>query len=227
VAFWWAFYASIAIYRGADVPRLTSAWWLIQWPALHLWYLPFLFVSSILVQICRSVLGPLRSTGKELIAVSAGLGISGALPHLALGALPSGARAWIICLPAGCLGVAMTSCLRRDRRRRLLRVAGIVTCAGVMSCYLLHTRLAAEGVGYSIGTALAALCALPVPRSRVMAKLALLTPGIYLIHPFAFMVVSRLAKGTPPFWLFVVIGTLGSGAVAWFLKRHSVTRLLV
>lgn len=221
--FWTIFYAAMSLLLRRELPPLASAWGVVAESATHLWYLPFLFVNSAALQVARPLLRSVPAPARGLVALAVGMALLLALPWLPLAAAPMSVAIWIKALPAACIGIALGSGLRRGA---LHQVGAIVACVAIGSWSLFHAGMEIDAIAYALGTALSALCALPVPRSRFVTKLALLTPGIYLIHPFAFLFVWRLLPA-PPFWAFVLVGVMGGAAAAWVLKQNGLTRMLV
>lgn len=179
-----------AIVTGHPLATEFSQWMWLTGPAIHLWFLPFAFVSCL-------ILWPIAQAAKS-VGVRVRLGfvvgcVSVALIVLLTGqdaSFPTPLAQWAYALPAVMLGIAFA--ITRGFERRGLASGGLwVATLGGM---LLIGRVAGAEQLMVAASALWFCFVLPLPDSRNSRLSAELSLTIYLAHP---MVMAILMRMTP------------------------------
>lgn len=229
LAGWWLIYALLSIWIARGIPReLTSPasiWVLLAWPAIHLWYLVFVFVGGISVRFIRKVVAPLNMHFKAAFALVFGLGLLASLavtPNLP----PVAAQFWYA-LPTIGLGLAYGYCLRLDgqlQRQAFIAIAALVAVACV-PIWLWGESVVA--VAYTSSALLMILCTVPMPRYRLLTRFSTMTLGIYIAHPLAMLIIRKVLGGDTPY-VIVAVGTFFLAAlITWSMRQTPILRRLV
>jgi peptidoglycan/LPS O-acetylase OafA/YrhL len=190
--FWSVVYGLCRLTKAICVADLSSLHHLASWETvlagtcIHLWDLPYAFVGGLVVHVLNR-----RVRTGESPAVTAGLAVFGVLVLFACAAdmarhtLAPPLPQWEFGLAALPLGVALGRCLTPGSRRRrnlLLSLVGGITLAGCAILGLLG--FAGPALPYGLAIALVCLAYGWQTESRgLVAALAPLTLGIYLLHP--------------------------------------------
>ena len=227
--FWSAVYLALGLLREwhSGVPQIQP-WMLATGFSLHLWYLSYLFVFSVLVYTVRWCFPAADGF------VGAGLcALLGLLLFLANGVLLSGAvpyDQWLSALPTTLLGCVLgrIALVHSTAKRRAL-VAALLAGAAVVS----FLRLVVPGRqgfdAFQVLFGLAAFCVvggLPLPPVAAVRVLAPLTLGIYVVHPLVMEVVVRMPGGlSAPFRAVLVF--FASALLVYGLRRIGPMRGLV
>ncbi len=193
-AAWWLFYAVIALWMARGVPREltapTSISEILSWPSMHLWYLPFVYFTSLGLLAVSRITSSIDVQKKVMLALLAGLGL---LPIVAgVKQIPFPAGIAILALPAIGLGLVYGYCLRiSDRRRRFRYLVAIATLvsAACISIWFWGDRTVA--IAYTGSALLMITFALTIPRYRLLMRLSTLTLGIYLSQQFGWLVLCK------------------------------------
>jgi peptidoglycan/LPS O-acetylase OafA/YrhL len=193
-AAWWVFYAVVACWMARGVPpqlmAVQSAWDLLNWPRFHLWYLPTVFVFSMVLLVVRKLIAPMRSDMKAVLAILGGSALLLIVAVMGKATFPGDIA--VHATPAAALGLAYGYCLRFDSQRHrliaFLVIAAIVTLMCVPIWLFAHRFIA---VAYTVASLLMILCTLPLPRQRLVMRLSALTLGVYLVHPFVQLVLWK------------------------------------
>lgn len=230
-AVWWVFYALEKAWFAGGIPPLlgpeTNIWVLMQGPAIHLWFLPFLFLSMMAVHLIRAVAIPLPDSFKISIALTVGiLGISFLKDT---GTLPEPLRQMLLATPAVALGLSYLWVMRiRDRRSRslyFLAIAAAVNVAAIPIWFYGETYIA---IGYSGASLTILLLLFRWPRSRTVMHLSLLSMGIYLIHPFALTVIRKfLGADVSEMIIQAPLAFVLSGLATWVIMQSKFLRKIV
>ena len=227
--FWSAVYLAFALLREwhSGAPQIQP-WMLVTGFSLHLWYLPYLFVFSVLVYAVRWRFPAVDGfVGGGLCA------LLGLVLFLANGALLSGVvpyDQWLSALPTTLLGCVLGRIALVDSaaKRRSLVLALLAGAAAVSFLRLFVPGR--QGLdAFQVLFGLAAFCAvgaLPLPPSAAVRVLAPLTLGIYVVHPLVMDLVSRVSGGlsTP---LRAVLVFFASALLVHGLRRVSPLRGVV
>ncbi len=223
---WYAFYGALNVATGnsflpAEMTPLSAV---LTGPKWHLWYLPFLFTMSISIYCLVLLLKGLNGVGA--IAFYGALSLLGLLTtdlwrvwSMNLGS------PWAQCLhalPAIFIGAAMgyISMIPFETRRNIY-ITVFSLMIGCTAFWILFEGYRGVGVPYLIGTLLAgAAFMFNVPRSKIVAEISGLTFGIYLIHPFVYLLVIRFMKiEFPPSASVIFMVFFVSAVLSWGLKK--------
>jgi fucose 4-O-acetylase-like acetyltransferase len=189
---------------------------------IHLWYLPYAFVTGLIVYLSDRWIPRVHPMAVIWISVWVGLLTLVACQmdlneHLMPVPLPQ----WKFALAAVPLGFAIGRCCRLPSRRLLRMHLLAIGVMVALSCLLLNARGYA-GLAVPYGIAFPAVCmayAWPSRRNRVAAQIAALVYGIYLLHPLASYIVVKFLLWDGHFALVVLLTLCASGLVTWCLKR--------
>lgn len=167
-------------------------WMLLTGPALHLWYLPFGIVVSVLAHAAARQ-GSLRMRGRAwwiltvLSAVTVVLCAAISVP--AANAIPW--AQWLFVMPAVVVGMALaaTTIGAGVLPQRLLIVWALVVI-GAVSAHIAIER--SFGVPYIVGvTGVVVAWTIRSPASGILRRFAAMSFGVYLIHPLVTAVMIR------------------------------------
>jgi peptidoglycan/LPS O-acetylase OafA/YrhL len=217
---------------GADwgsLSDMVSLGTLVTGTYIHLWYLPYAFVSGFVLYELN-----VRTWNRNhaVVALGATVVAAAALTAYAWGVLtwsvtPPLAQ-WQFGLAALPLGFAIGRCLvipSRETRNVLLSAIALVT---VVLYVVLSARGRAEPVlPYTLAVVLVCLACLWQVRAHTLTTaLASLTFGVYLIHPVVAYALRQMLTadgyGVAP----VVLTACLSGLITWGLRQTPVRRFL-
>lgn len=218
--FWCGIYsakqvAAAAVQR-SDMSEEFQWWMLLTGPSIHLWFLPYIFVATLMASWWRSLKLP------ELFALTAALaGLSAAFLLCSYWqsaySLTRPLAQWSFGLPAIFVGLALPNV--RDQKPRFTgAAAAVLTILTVsLACWLIDWRDLI--IPYLVGTA--AVAGAWVSQCRLgpnMAWLGEMSYGVYLIHPLVISVVQRVLR-IPIGPLFVIIVAIVSLVLVAALRR--------
>jgi hypothetical protein len=203
-AFWWCVYAAVVVAK-----VLVDGWhlwdhfhWrtLISGTSAHLWYVPFVFVATSVVEALSS--RAIRSDGGEafVAAAAGGLGAVVAFSFVWPAArLPFPFAQHAYAAAAVPLGMAMGLAIRRmppeTARARALGLAGALVAMGIVALLLRPDLSPRQSLvqRYAVGAALfvLALC-WTRPTPSLLRRVTPLAMGVYLAHPLVHMAVLQL-----------------------------------
>lgn len=217
---WSGFYLALLIARGADLPDFAGDWRAVLiGPEIHLWFLPFVFLASVLVLAAQAWVSFARSLTVVLVAAVAGAALSLVAHNWAN--LPEPFAQWSFALPPFLLGLVMAHARRSGQDWAepafMFAVLGIALAAG-----------ATEGVLQLLiaWPVLWLVWRLPV-RAAWLAPLGALSFGIYLIHPFFALVMFKFAPALEATLPGVVLVFAASALTVAILQRIPLLRRLV
>ena len=207
-AIWSLFYGLVHLARhkpfGPDVfhhPRF-----LLMGTELHLWFLPFAFFGGIVAFSLRRYLTRVPEAWGLVGLMLAAVGLA-ALPCLPPGRLDSPLVQWAYSAPLLPLGLAIGMAQRVPRGRLAWHYLAILGVTAAISWTLRDPSLI-------LGTLALAASILPKTREfKGLRWLAGLSMGIYLLHPFVFLVIYKCVPHAP-WYLFTLIGTLVSAVLS-------------
>jgi surface polysaccharide O-acyltransferase-like enzyme len=232
--FWSVVYGLCRLTKGLATADVGTLWemvsieTLLAGTSIHLWYLPYAFLSGMLVYVLNRwtshigdaiVLLAATIVGMVLLAVHA----TGTWDHLA-SPLPQ----WEFGLSAIPLGIAVGRCLTipsRERRRLLLLLIALIVA---IECQMLQwLGLGSPVIPHGIGLALVCLAYWWETRGNiVVASLASLTFGVYLIHPLVIHVLRRTSATNDHYVLFILLTVCISALATLILMRTPLRRFV-
>lgn len=229
-AFWWLFYAMIKAYIAGGIPPFlgpdTDIWLLLQGPAIHLWFLPFLFIMMNSVNLIRGALMPLSASFKIVAALS--MAVCGLIYLIDRSALPAPFSQMVNALPSVGLGLAYLWVLRTlDRKMRTMSILLIALVVAIVCVPIWLYGNKYVAVGYIGGSLAMLLLNVRWPRSRLVLRWSLLSMGIYLIHPFAITCIYKFFGADVPTLLLATSAFLLSSGATWILLQFRWTRSIV
>ncbi|WP_197534757.1 acyltransferase family protein [Symmachiella dynata] len=197
---WCLFYGVVRLASGPPIHFQLNS--LLIGPTIHLWFLPFALLGSV---ICSCYL---RATARLSVGAQFALLIPCVLLSQAMLFIPGGNFVapfgqWLYSFPLIFLGLGIGLA-----ESMTARAHGIAVAVVVLLC--LFSWIVVGEVSHFIG-GIAVLLALPwkqkdLPRLRWLAGLSM---GIYLLHPFFFLVVYKFYPGAA-WYVFSIIGFLGA-----------------
>lgn len=220
--FWWVFYAAIAAWVARGVPPLlgpeTNVWLLLRGPAMHLWYLPFIFLATIVVLAVRAAAVPLPIQIKTAAAI--GFAAFGILLLVQRPELPPPLSQMTNALPGVALGLAylwvMRTSDRRTRGKYFSAIAVLVSLACI-PVWLFGNKDVA--LGYTGASLAIMLMNARLPRKRFLMRLSVLSLGIYLIHPFALMFIRKFLGADLSEFVLAPMAFTMSAVIAWGMRK--------
>lgn len=201
-------------------------WMLATGPALHLWFLPFAFLASIVTWFIAALS---RKTGLQSFAVPVAIAATGAAALLVYGlpyqSYPPPLTQYIFALPSFFLGIAFA--FQRNTRWSVL-------CMALLSLAIWRMGFPGGGLQLLIAGWVVLLCfSVFSPATRLSARAASLSLSVYLLHPLVLAISARAfplpAKGLEIALVTIVLTTLMSVAlhrVAGHLPQTSLWRRL-
>lgn len=213
---WYVFYFTILLMisdgRLKDVHWFT---WVFSGPFIHLWYLPAAFLGSVAIHAASRSARHIRKSVVMtivIILIATSIYLSRSTSMFAVVA-PIGQ--WIYSIP--CLLIGLMFGVSSSISNRLVLAAQIGVAGSLVVAAFLWPSV--HLVSYAIA-AVCVLIALSVkwPRMDKIVFVSSLTFGIYILHPFAFLIVWD-AYPLSPWPVFVGFALCFSGAVTLVLKR--------
>lgn len=196
---------------------------------IHLWYLPFAFVSGLLIYIVNG--WTLRVSNAAAILAATILGVLtlwGNAMFVFGRTLPIPLPQWCYGLAAILLGFAIGRCMLfrspNTRASMLLVIAVTVSATCVVLSFMGFLSL---GVPYGLGTALVCVAwALPLGSDAVVRRLAPLAFGVYLIHPLVCYGLTRFAVPSEHYAALFVLTACISGLATFALTKTPLRRFV-
>ncbi|OHB67359.1 MAG: hypothetical protein A2Y77_14225 [Planctomycetes bacterium RBG_13_62_9] len=233
--FWCVLYALCKLAKAACIMDLSSLYGLFSVKTLvvgtnpHLWYLPFAFLSGILVHVLNG--RTLRVNNTMVIVTATIVGVFALVPH-AIGIsgppLTEPLPQWRFGLAAIPLGFAVGRCLLMpsgETQRMLLSVVSAITVGGCVVLYSLG--FASPAVPYGLAMLLVCLAYGWQAKDRVFFSAAApLTFGIYLIHPLVAYGLKQLVVPSQHFVAFVALTVCISGLLTLSLVNTRLRRFV-
>jgi peptidoglycan/LPS O-acetylase OafA/YrhL len=191
----WLFWSAIyGLFKVLDAlashrsPQIEFEWWmLLTGSAIHLWFLPFIFIIDVLVIAIKR---PLISIGFGFPVAAGGyllfcIFVSYLVERNNLG-IPF--RQWITVLPACAFGLVLA--LTEESTLRVPKLLSLSLLVYVVQVGLGWNFISIQLLVSSLVCTLA--LAAPYPRSALSRQLAGWSLGIYLIHPLAAAFLWRI-----------------------------------
>ncbi len=220
---WCAIFICLRIVATQEAPDLAqlaaNPWLLLVGPAVHLWFLPFLFFGSLLIPFLVAFVT--NRARFHLVLGLVGCMIFVAFATLAKGEFAAPFGEWIYAVPSFAIGALFALAARFDEERSVVAMLALVAAA---------SWLAGHSLGLYqlvLGAVLFKLFWLWQLDSPVFVFLGRLSFGIYLVHP---VFLWMLYKGAPELvgsLAGVVLVFAASMATVWVLRQMRLTRQLV
>ena len=228
---WWLVYAAIGFWREGGVPPALSStasiWVLLAWPAIHLWYIPFIFFAGLGASLAFMVIGPIQTQSNAALALVVSLGLL-LLLLIVVPPLPSPADQMLSAIPTIGLGLVYGYVLSMESSRKRLRWFVTISSLVAASCvpiWFSGDHIAA--IAYAGGSIMMLLFTVFLPRYRLLVRLSSLTLGIYLAHPFAMLVLWKFLGTGLPHWAFALATLLLATLTAWVMHQIRFLRSMV
>lgn len=160
---------------------------LLASPSIHLWFLPFLFLITVVIQFA-AVRAPARAMAWVVALLAILLVVTS--PQWRKYDIESPFAQWLHALAPVCVGVLAGLLNKLNERLRWalsLAVAASLAYVGIV----VETQVV---FAYALGIVGCGLLMLPgsvIPSSAILARLATTTLGIYLIHPAVLVVLYK------------------------------------
>jgi peptidoglycan/LPS O-acetylase OafA/YrhL len=219
--FWSALYAVLkvgdAIHSRHPISDEFHRWMLFAGPEIHLWYLPFAFIVTVLAALPwlrRSRLIGMGATRAWTIAGAVTLLlISWLLASQSLG--PPWAQ-WAFVIPSVCFGVALS----RVARGGAAWIGWAIAGAAVFGCAAAYSMgWGALAIPYAVGViALALACTFNFAAGPWTLWLGGLAYGVYIVHPLFATCISR-SSGVRDGTLLALSVAVASLVATAILKR--------
>jgi hypothetical protein len=120
------------------------------------------------------------------------------------------------------LGITLGQALKLPTKQRDKILLTIAIMMIILSVYLAQMNQFGTGISYMIGTIFVILALLiSIPPSYFITKLSALIFGIYLLHPFVFMICYKLYGGNVSAGILMVSGFFGAGILTAILRQFS------
>jgi surface polysaccharide O-acyltransferase-like enzyme len=220
---WSLVYGGLKLAEVVLTPRSLAdefaAWMLLTGPAIHLWFLPFAFVASLLAwPLVRTMRN--RPMAAGIVFAVAALAVHGWRQGTVL---PVPAAQWVHALPAVLpgLGIGIAGA-GRDAP-----MAGRKQMVHVTACVAAPVLVAAVAVGWTAGllqlglaaTALLVCLSLRMEPTALSATASQIALTVYLCHPMIFALLLRLTPFEPRTIGMALAAMTGSILFAMLLDR--------
>jgi len=215
--------------QNREFSKTFKGYMLITGPSTHLWFLPYAFVAALILNLLQRRVNHIRSSIDILFSGICGIIlISGCSVLLQSTQIPTPFRQWVFGLPAVMLGFCIGRVYAKISRRTQWIFYCLIACNVVIICLLLtYLGYGRLSVPYGIATAL--VCAGFIWEGKtdpISQKCALLTYGIYLMHPLIGYVLRYGVVYEANPWLIMVAVFLLSCVVTWVFKQTPLKRFV-
>ena len=224
--FWYFVYGTLNVITGnsflpAGISPIDA---ILSGPKFHLWYLPFLFFTSISIYYLIRLLKELEGLKAVILYASLTLFLlftTGLWRSWSMGLGPPWSQ-WTHALPAVFIGASIGYISGTNSGKKsaifLLLFSFIVSCVSLL---IIHIGYKGVGVPYLIGTALTGIAFIyNLPRSDILADISGLSFGIYLTHPLIYLLVIKFMKiQLPPTGYIITLVFILSGLLTMCIKK--------
>lgn len=222
--------------QGSDISTVITRHMFFVGPKIHLWYLPFVFMSGLVVNVIHHRIECVSSIWIILFGTILGV----LLLYLCSIILTSEAMLsiqlripvpqWIFALPSIPLGFAIARVYSsfQDRiRQQLLFYLGIVVSVETVCLLQIYFGYLTLVVSYSIAIVLVCVAFLGKSRCGVfLLKFSSLTLGIYLVHPFVGSILNMVGMRALNPWINIVTVFVLSSIVTMLLQKTPLKRFV-
>jgi len=234
--FWSAVYGVARLTHAASTRDLTSLANLLSPETLlagtyiHLWYLPYAFMSGLLIHALNRPISKVSSNPLVVLAATA-VGVL----TLAVCTSDRHTSAWVPPLPQWAFGLAAIplglavgrSLAIPSPRARALHLAGISVATTAAGLIAIPFHVASGFIPYGLAVALVCLaCGWRVRGNGFVAAVAPLTFGIYLVHPLVMHGLKQFVTPDGHFAAFITLTACLSGIVTWGLMKTPLRTVL-
>lgn len=196
---------------------------------IHLWYLPYAFGTGLLLHTINRRLAKASDAPVIIGALLVGvLMLVASSTDLYTKQWPVPLPQWELGLPALPLGLALGRALTLPSQRRRVRFLSLVSLITVGACVLLALLSGSPAIPYGLAIGLVGLIYVrPIPSNALVAAVAPLMLGIYLIHPLiAWALVHAFLPPGHGVALALLTTACLSGAITWGLQRTPLKRFI-
>lgn len=204
-----------ALVTGVPLSSELRPWMLLAGTSLHLWFLPFIFLTGTAIVAFGRAVPDAGLRGKVHLALAiAALVLYARLREAGL-EHPFGE--WVVSLPFVFLGAALHAC--RDRAAGRVAMVAVFILAVAL---LLPLEPAAAPRSMVLSALIVLAClSVYVPAGGLSSRLALLSYGIYLVHPLIISVAQRIPAAGP---MEVALLSMAGATLAAMLLQNSPLR---
>lgn len=224
--FWSVIFSGLKLVNTIRLGQLSldhiDARYLLIGSHIHLWYLPFAFMLSMIVYILNQAMRKLHN----YVVISVSIIVGGLLLFICSCVmskleLPAPFAQWIFGLPALPLGFSIgRACSLSDSRLKHLFLI-VTVIVSLIVCLLLRT-LGYQYLIIQYSIAIVLICGgylYPSNRSQLILRMGSLTYGIYLIHPLVDVLLRKLSVLEYHFWFEITLTFVISLAATAVIKR--------
>jgi len=197
--------------------------------SIHLWYLPFAFLSGCVIYQAHRWVS--KVSAETVVVFATAIGVLGLVAceiteigNDSIVPLPQ----WRFALAAVPLGLAIGQCLTISRRQTQRLLLAVVGTAVVATCALLYSRGFTDlAVPYALAVVLVCLAhSWRIPSTALVAAVAPLTLGIYLLHPLVIYGLKLFVAPDRHWVAFVGLTVCLSGLTTWVLTLTPLRRFV-
>jgi hypothetical protein len=224
--FWFAIFAIAKILDALVSERPMGGefelWMILTGPSIHLWYLPYLFFSSIAAALLWKNFVQLGSNQLLIILLYVCLCVGSAFVSK-LNVLSTPFAQWLYVLPASAFGflVAMKP-LQPKQTFSLVAISATVFCLQSL------TALSVGSVQLLISSLVVVLSlSVSLERTWLSEALARASMGVYLVHPLVAAVLLRSIPSNHSIWITFAMTCLISTVFATAANRSKLTKMIV
>ncbi|MGE5295818.1 MAG: acyltransferase family protein [Solirubrobacterales bacterium] len=206
----------ISSFRG-----MISVETILAGPSIHLWYLPYAFAAGIVIRELNRWTRHISSTTVILTSAAVGAALLAAHSLWSWDHLARPLPQWEFGLAAIPLGVAIGRCLTipsQERQRRFLLAISLIV---ILECQVLYWfGFGVPLLPYAIGVVSVCFAYCWEIRSDVVvASLAPLTFGVYLIHPLVILGLRQISAMDGHYAVFVSLSVCISALATLILMK--------
>ena len=197
--------------------------------SIHLWYLPYAFISGLLVfEVNRRTRMISHATVAVLAAIIGMLTLAACATAMAGPALPVPLPQWEFGLAAIPLGLAIGRCLAIPSLA-LQKALLAAICVALLEEGLILQSLDLGAMSSPYGIAIVSVCLAYSWETRsdaLSTAIAPLTCGIYLVHPMVIYALSHVLSPSGHSGFFIALTVCISALITLALSKTSIKRFL-
>jgi surface polysaccharide O-acyltransferase-like enzyme len=213
----------------SPLAHLLSMETVLAGTAIHLWYLPYAFISGLLIHLLNRHMW--RIDDRLVVFLATLLGVFALVvctPGTYLHRYPLPLPQWEFGLAAVPLGLAIGRSLTISSCRAQILLLSMVCAATLGSCAVLAFRgLGSASIPYGLAIVLVCLaCRWRVGGNGFVAAVASLTFGVYLIHPLVIYGQRHLLAAGGHYAASIALTACISGLITWGLMKTPLRRMV-